>query len=65
MTSYNAVHQPFVPKSYTHKECLKIWKQSKNSIHDTSNMQKTEVPRDDRNSKVRKQDKFGRDWSEH
>ena len=26
---------------------------------------KTEVPRDVRNSKVRRQDKFRRDWSQH
>ena len=29
------------------------------------NWEKTEVPRDVRNSKVRKQDKFRRDWSQH
>ena len=40
----------------------------KNSVRTTGyciSKQKSEVPRDVRNSKVRKQDKFRRDWSQH
>ena len=40
-----------------------LWKQ--NSRCGRERMQKTEVPRDVRNSEVQRQDKFRRYWSQH